>query len=423
MSRAINKLTALKVKNIKYSETDSNKHADGGGMYLLADKNDSKYWRMDYRRPVTGKRNTLALGVYPEVSLELARKRRDEARIKLAEGIDPAVAQQTQAEKALESSKNTFKIVASEWLAKRVIEKKDDVETLRRLTHDVYPVIGHRPIADITAQEILKDVLQPMLKREVYDSTQRVLRLCGQVLRYAVVTERAAFDPTQSLRGALPSPAGEHFPAITDDPKQLGQLLLAMDQYHGTVITRYALKLVPYLFLRPSGIQNAEWTEFLFEENLMSIPKERMKKREDLLTPLPHQAVSLLKELHSITGRGKYLFPHRSDPSKTISENTLNKALAAKGYKGIQTIHGFRATARTMIDEKLRIREDFVNHQLAHKVKDPTGRSYNRTKYLDDRREMMQIWADYLDTLKAVVESGVDTYIPKFSEFSYENGD
>ncbi len=412
MSRAINKLTALKVKNIKYSETDSNKHADGGGMYLLADKNNSKYWRMDYRRPITGKRNTLALGVYPEVSLELARKRREEARTKLAEGMDPAVAQQTHADKAKESSKNTFLIVASEWLAKRVIEQKDDVETLRRLKHDVYPVLGHRPIADITAPEILNNVLKPMSDRGVNDSAQRVLRLCGQVIRYAIVTNRAIHDPTQSLRGALPTPVHESFPAITDDPQLLGQLLVSMDHHRGSIITQLALQLDPFLFLRPSGIQNAEWTEFSFENDVMIIPRERMKKREDHIVALPRQAVTLLKQLHGITGRGKYLFPHRSDPSKTISENTLNKALAAKGYKGIQTIHGFRATARTMLDEVLKTRVDFVNHQLSHKVFDPTGRSYNRTKFLDERRVMMQKWADYLDSLKA---SAVET-VPEKGE-------
>lgn len=402
-SRDDMKLKDTFVRNTKHSGKPSgDKHSDGDGMYLLITA-AGKYWRMDYR--YLGKRKTLALGVYPAVSLAKARERRDEARMGLADGIDPMqtkrVDKQTQAAAAV----NTFEAVALEWLTKTKSGRKQSTQTKieRWLKHDVFPYIGQMPISIIGPRDVLAG-LRKMEVRGALDSVHRVKQICGQVFRYAVAAGSAERDVTQDLKGALAKPKQGNFAAITD-PKPFGALLRSIQDYAGHPCTVAALKLSPMLFVRPGELRYAEWDELDLDGQEWRIPAHKMKLEIAHIVPLSSQAVEIFRGLYDLTGHGKYVFPSLRTGERPMSENTINGALRGMGYdKDTHTAHGFRASARTILDEVLNERVDLIEHQLSHQVKDANGRAYNRTAHLPARREMMQRWSDYLDRLRVGAE-------------------
>jgi integrase len=357
-----------------------------------------KLWRWKYR--INGKEKRLAIGIYPDTGLADARDKRDAARKLLAAGIDPG--EHRKAEKAAgeERAANSFEVVAREWLGKQTWVGHYRVKVEAWMANDVYPYIGGRPVAELAAPEFLR-VGRRMEERGAIESAHRILQTCGQVMRYAIATGRADRNPVADLKGAIASPAERHHAAITD-PAVLGGLLRAIEGYTGDVTTRAALKLSALLFVRPGELRHAEWSEIDLDAGEWNIPAGKMKMRQPHLVPLCEQAVAILRELQPLTGRGQYVFPGGRSPRRPMSNNAINAALRRMGYgTDAMTAHGFRATARTILDEVLGYRPDFIEHQLAHAVKDPNGRAYNRTAHLPERRKMMQGWADYLDALRA----------------------
>ncbi len=372
---------------------------DTDGLFLLVSPAGGKWWRFKYR--FGGKEKLLSLGTYPEVGLSQARERRDAARKQVADDIDPS-----QARKALKAAKvqdeNTFEVVAREWHSKftPTWTSGHAAMILRRLELNVFPWIGARPIIDIKAPELLM-ALRRIESRGALETAHRVKIICGQVFRYAVATGRAERDPAADLRGALPPVKPKHFSAITD-PEKVAGLLRAIDGYQGSFVTKCALRLAPLLFVRPGELRQAEWTEIDIDAAEWNIPAEKIKTRLPHLVPLARQAVEILRELYPLTGTGRYVFPSPRTSQRPMSNNGVLSALRRMGFeKDEMTGHGFRAMARTILDEVLQVRPDFIEHQLAHAVRDPLGRSYNRTAHLEERRKMMQTWADYLDGLKA----------------------
>lgn len=384
-------------KNAKPKEKPY-KLADEKGMFLLVNYNGSKYFRLKYR--FGGIEKTLALGVYPETSLKSAREKRDQARELLANGIDPSENRKAIKSARAESSANSFEVIAREWGAKKVetwAEKNN--RSKRMLERNVFPWLGSKPISDILPKDIL-DCLRRVEDRGTIETAHRTLQICGQVFRYAVATGRTERDITPDLRGALPSAKGEHFAAITE-PKLVAELLRAIDSYQGSFPAVCALKLAPLVFVRPGELRAAEWQHIDIETKEWRYFVSKTEVQH--IVPLSTQAQKLLQELKPLTGHGRFVFPSERNPrgDRCMSENTLNAALKRLGYgKDIMTAHGFRAMARTILDEVLGFRPDFIEHQLAHAVKDPNGRAYNRTAHLPERRKMMQEWADYLDALK-----------------------
>ena len=372
------------------------KLADERGMFLLVQPTGGKWWRLKYR--IDGREKSLSLGVYPDVPLKLARRRRDEARARLADGIDPS------AERAARRRQraDTFEAVAREWYGTKspTWAPSHAKSVLSRLENWCFPWIGKSPIAGLSAVDVL-GVLRRVEERGAIETAHRVRNYCSQVLRYAVVTGRAERDVAADLKGALRSPVKHHHAAITN-PIKLGALLRAIEAFDGTYPVRYALAITPYVFVRPGELRRMEWKEIDWSAGLWAIPATKMKMRSDHMVPLARQVLSILRDLEPLTGTGQFVFPSNRSRSKPMSENTVTAALRRLGYsKEEVTAHGFRATARTLLDEVLGERPDFIEHQLAHAVRDPNGRAYNRTAHLDERRRMMQVWADYLDGLRA----------------------
>lgn len=388
------------VRQVKHSgKAAGDKHTDGGGMYLLV-KAAGKYWRMDYT--YAGKRKTLALGVYPAVSLAKARQRRDRARELLANGVDPSVAKSEEKRAQIAEAANTFEVVARDWLAKTAAKRAEITQTkvTAWLEKDVLPFIGKMPITAIGPRDVLEKVVRKLEARGAIDTAHRIKQLCGQVFRFAVVSGLADRDVTADLSEALAAKTEKHFPAITE-PKKVGELMRSIHAYAGHPGTVAALKLAPLVFVRPGELRTAEWAEIDLDAAEWRIPGSKMKMGTDHIVPLSTQAVEILRGLHPITGHGRYLFPSLRTGERPMSENTINAALRGMGYsQEVHTAHGFRAMARTIMDEVLGERVDFIEHQLSHAVKDANGRAYNRTAHLPARREMMQRWADYLDKLR-----------------------
>ncbi len=394
-------LTDTKVRNAK-PKSKQIKLFDGNGLFILVSPTGGKWWRFKYR--FGGKEKLLSLGTYPEVSLAQARERRDAARKQLANGIDPS-----QARKAIKASRakdeNTFEVVAREWHSKYTPSWTPGHAKmiLRRLELNIFPWLGGRPIADIKAPELLM-ALRRIESRGAVESAHRVKIICGQVFRYAVATGRAERDPSADLRGALPPARSKHLAAITD-PEKVAGLLRAIDGYQGSFVTRCALRLAPLLFVRPGELHHMEWSEIDLDAAEWNIPAGKMKTRLSHLVPLARQAVEILREIQPLTGAGRYVFPSPRTAERPMSNNAILSALRRMGFdKDEMTGHGFRAMARTILDEVLQVPPHLIEHQLAHKVRDPLGRAYNRTKHLPERRKMMQTWADYLDGLKAGVK-------------------
>lgn len=390
-------LTDTFVKQVKPVKPSGDKYADGDGMYLLV-KPVGKYWRMDYR--YLGKRKTLALGIYPEVPLAKARKRREKARELLADGIDPGQAKQKEKQARINAAAHTFEVVARTWLKKTSANRAASTQekVTNWLEKNVIPFIGNKPISEIRSRDVLMAV-QKMEARGAIDSAHRVKQICGQVFRYAVATGIAERDVTSDLKGALATVPKGNYAAITE-PKLVGNLMRSIHEYAGHPYATTALKLAPLVFVRPGELRSAEWVEIDLDAAEWRIPSRKMKMGVDHIVPLSRQAVEMLRTIHALTGHGKYVFPSIRTDERCMSENTLNAALRSMGYsKEVMTAHGFRAMARTILDEILDERVDFIEHQLAHMVKDPNGRAYNRTAHLPARHAMMQRWADYLDRL------------------------
>jgi integrase len=376
------------------------KLADAGGLYILVTPKGGRWWRLDYRRH--GKRKTISMGTYPEVSLKDARERRDEARKQIANGLDPSERRRTAKALAQQQDADSFEAVAREWMAKKGQHwvESHRSKVLLRLSNDVFHWIGRTPISDIKAGDLLA-VLRRVENRGAVDSARRILQNCSQVFSYAMATDRIEYDPCPALRPALQPVKGHHFAAMTD-PSKIGGLLRMIDDYQGSLLTRSALKLNPLVFVRPIELRSAEWCEIDLGKRLWSMPGSKMKTGLPHMVPLSKQAVAILEELHPVTGDGKYVFPSARGASRPMSNNTVLGALRRMGVpKDEMTGHGFRAMARTLIAEELRYPRELVEHQLAHRMLEPTGRAYNRTTFLEDRRDMMQAWADYLDKLKA----------------------
>lgn len=389
------RLSATQVSKAKPCEKQY-KLTDGAGMYLLVRPDGSKYWRMDYR--FQGRRKTLALGVYPEVPLKRAREKRDEARQQLADGIDPSHVK--KAAKRAASGADSFEAVTHEWHAKykATWAESHSKRILRRLERDIFPWIGRRSIADIRAPELL-DVLRRIERRGAVETAHRAKQNCGQVFRYAIATGRADRDPSADLRGALPPPKSRNFASVKD-PGQVGALLRAIDGYEGSLVTRCALQLLPLVFVRPGELRHAEWGEFALVDAEWRIPAEKMKSRQPHIVPLSSQALAILHELQPLTGRSHYVFPGVRSAKRPMSENTVNAALRRLGYAGDEmTGHGFRSMASTLLNEQGWNR-DAIERQLAHAERDGVRAAYNYAEYLPVRRQMMQAWADYLDSLK-----------------------
>lgn len=371
---------------------------DGGGMYLEISPSGGKWWRLKYRH--MGKEKRLSLGVYPDVSLKAARERRDEARKLLTDGIDPSENRKAIRSTNVERAGNSFEVVAREWYEKYspnwATNHADRI--LRRLEKNVFPWLGGRPIADIKAPELLT-TMRRMENRDVLETAHRTLGTCGQVFRYAVVTGRAERDPTGDLRGALPPVKGQHFAAVTE-PKKVGQLLRALDSYQGSIIVQCALRLAPLVFVRPGELRAAKWGDIDLDAAEWRYTVN--KTETEHIVPLAKQAVAILRSIQTVTGGGDYVFPSGRSRKRPMSDNAILAAMRRMGIaKEEMSGHGFRAMARTIMDEVLGIRPDLIEHQLAHAVRDPNGRAYNRTAHLPERRKMMQQWANYLDGLKA----------------------
>ena len=373
---------------------------DGGGLYLLVTSNGGTRWRLKYRHD--GKEKLLALGVYPDVSLKEARRRREEAREQLAMGIDPG-AQKKAIKAAIKTeSTSSFEVVAREWFDKFKDSWVDHhgKKIFARLEKDIFPLIGGKAIGSVTAPELL-DVLRRIEARGAIETAHRTLQNCGQIFRYAIATGRAERDPAADLRDALSPVNATNFASITES-KEIGALLRDIDAYTGNLIVRAALRMAPYVFVRPGELRRAEWSEFNMEDAEWRIPASRMKMKEKHIVPLSRQVVSILEDLRQYTGHTRYLFPSMRAESAPISDMTLLGGLRRMGYdKDTMTVHGFRSMASTLLNEQ-GYNRDWIERQLAHGERNTVRASYNFAQYLPERRKMMQEWSDYLDGLRGV---------------------
>ena len=394
-------LSDTTIRTAKPSEK-TQKLFDGGGLYLEVAPTGGKWWRLKYR--FGGKEKRISLGVYPDVSLKEARERRDSARKLLANDIDPGENRKVQKSAKVERAANSFEVIAREWYSKNreswAVSHADKI--IARLENDVFPWLGGKAIAEITAPDVLS-VLRRIEGRGTIDTAHRAKSNISQVMRYAIATGKAERDPCPDLRGALPPLRHDNFASITE-PAKVAELLRAMDAFSGTFVVKSALLLSPLVFVRPGELRKALWVDVDLDKAEWSFPASKVKKTEaprKHLVSLATQAVAILKELHALTGHGKNVFPGR-DPKKCMSEAAVNAALRRMGYdtKTEITGHGFRAMARTILHEELHVKPEVIEHQLAHKVPDALGTAYNRTKFLKERKAMMQLWADYLDKLK-----------------------
>ncbi|MGO3741191.1 tyrosine-type recombinase/integrase [Kerstersia sp.] len=373
------------------------KLTDGDGLYLLVNQT-GKYWRMDYR--YGGKRKTLAIGVYPTVGLADARERCQDARKLLASGIDPSEQKKADKRASLLAASNSFESVALAWIAERQSQVSPSTHdhTLARMQNDVFPWLGKRPITEIDAPEILT-ILKRMDARGVRFSAHKTRSEISRVFRFGIKEGYCKSDPARDLVGAIPQAKQQHFASITD-PAKVGEMLRAFEGFSGTFPVLCALRLAPMLFVRPGELRTAVWADIDLERAEW---RYRVTKTDtDHLVPLARQAVAVLRDLHTLTGAGRYLFPGGRTPTRPMSGAAINAALRRMGYDTRTEItgHGFRAMARTILHEELGQKPEVIEHQLAHKVPDALGTAYNRTKFIKERRAMMQVWADYLDALR-----------------------
>jgi len=390
-------LTDAKCKNATSKDLTIRKLADSGGLYLWVYADGRKYWRLRYW--LVGSEKSLSLGVYPEISLKQARKRRDDERSRLGNNLDPSIERRAAKARRTLAAGNSFEAVAREWHTKQVKNwvpgHADDV--LRRLEMNAFPALGRRPISAIDAPELLA-AMRPMEDRGAHDLAHRVLQVCGQVFRYGIATGRCSRNLTADLRGALTPHKKKHQAAVR--PEEFPNLLRAIAGYEqiGDRQTRLALELLTLTFTRTNELIGATWAEFDTEAGIWAVPAERMKMKAEHLVPLAKPALAILEELKALGGGSRFVFPGRNR-DKPISNNTLLFALYRLGYKGKMTGHGFRAVASTMLNE-MGFRADVIERQLAHSEQDEVRGAYNRAEYLPERRKMMLAWAKHVEALR-----------------------
>lgn len=396
----MHKLTALAVKNAQPKDKPY-KIADGGGLFLVVESDGRKWWRLRYY--FNRKERAMSLGTFPKTSLAEARKKRDRVARQVEDHVDPIVEKKNRRERA-----PTLATVALEWLAKQSWESNYKDKVQGRLQRHILPQLGHRPMADITPPELLK-ALQRIEEAGTIETARRCKQHVSRVYRYARAAGITQSNPADGLEEAMVAkPRAKHFAAVTDT-RELGGVLRAM---HGldraTPQVQGALKLLPLLLLRPGELVSMEW-EHWKDRGYWEIPEEKMKMRQPHVVPLARQAVAVLDEIRPWAGNSKYVFPSARTKDRHMTVEALTAALRRIGFAGNEvTAHGFRATARTLLDEKLKFRPDYIEHQLAHQVRDPNGRAYNRTAHLEERTRKMQEWADYLDKLREPVH-GADS--------------
>jgi integrase len=371
---------------------------DGGGLYLEITPNGQRYWRLKYR--IYEKEKRIALGIYPNVSLAEAREKREEQKKLIKDGFDPAFIRDEKKRLVAFQAEQTFELVTREWykIWSGQWSKRYASDKLYRLERNIFPEIGHIPITKLKAPDVVA-CLRKIEDRSAHDMAKRALQTIAQVMRYAVQTGRIERSFVPDLRGALIGRKSTPFAAIT--PDEIPELLKAIEASNEKLFrqTTLCIKLMMLTFVRTRELTEAPWNEFNFEKAEWVIPAERMKMRKAHVVPLSRQALEILNELKTISGKRTYVFPHISNPRKTMSNNTILTALKFMGYKGRMTGHGFRALAMTTIKEKLDYRHEIIDRQLAHLPKSSVDRAYDRAQFLPERREMMQKWADYLDGL------------------------
>ena len=400
MARLIKPLTAVQVQNAKPKDS-MYKMFDGGGLFLQVNPSGGKYWKMKYRK-ADGKEGLLTFGGYPEISLEQARRMRDEARAQRASGLDPGIVRQEEKAERRTRASNTFEAVSREWMEVHATKVKAQTLHIYRvlLEKSVFPLIGKRPIAEMKAPDFLALLRRLEEQKQLY-SVKRISIVCGMIMRFAVAAEKAEADPTPALRGSLKAHKTKHLAAMTD-PKQVGRLLRTIDAYPGSFVVSTALKIAPYVFVRPGELQHARWEDIDFDACEWRYTTS--KTNTPHIVPLVPQVMKLLQELYAFTGNGEWVFPSQRQKGGPMGKTSMLAALRSMGIRDEEmTPHGFRAMARTLLDEVLGERYELIEHQLAHMVRDPNGRAYNRTVHLAERRRMMERWAQYLDELRADV--------------------
>lgn len=389
-------LTDTKVRAAKAADKQQ-KLYDERGLFLIVTTTGSKYWRFKYR--FNQKEKMLSIGTYPDISLSEARDRREEARKRLSQGIDPSEYKKVMKTVAIERQANSFEVIAREWIMKKMPTWKEShsCTVIRRLERDIFPWLGDKPITEITPHVLLK-VLRQVEERGTVETARRILSYCAQIFYYAVSSNYVERNPALDLKGALPPTKKKHFAAPTE-PEAFAGLLKVIEGYQGNIIVRCALRLTPHVFVRPGELRSAKWADIDF--NKAEWRYTVSKTDTPHIVPLSRQSIDILKEIQPVTEDGPYVFPCARTPQRPMSENAILGALRRLGItKEEATGHGFRATARTLLEEVLGFRIEVIEHQLAHAVRDPNGRAYNRTKLLDERKRMMQEWSDYVDSLK-----------------------
>jgi integrase len=374
------------------------KLSDGGGMHLLVRVNGAKYWRLSYR--YAGKQKTISLGVYPQTSLKTAREGRDEAKKLLADNIDPSLHRKHKAQEIRQSANNSFEVIALEWFAKQEASwaKNHASKVIRRLELYIFPQIGKVAIDAIKPTDVLRAIKQ-IENKGIIETAHRTLGHCAQVFRYAVSAGVVESNPTADLHYALrPKPDIQHMASQTE-PKKVAELLRAIHGYEGSMIVQAALKFAPLVFVRPGELRQARWKDIDLDAAQWRF--KASKTNIDHIVPLSRQALEVLRDIQPLTGQGTYVFPSLNSPDRAMSDNAVLSAFRRMGIEKTEMSgHGFRAMARTLLDEELGFRPDWIEHQLAHAVRDPNGRAYNRTSFVKERTEMMQTWADYIDGLR-----------------------
>ena len=418
-SKAINKLSAKAIKDAECDDTKIKKLSDGSGLYLILHPNGSKYWQFDYRRPTTQKQNSIRLGVYSSpydtdaqsISLKDARVKRDETRALIRQGVDPAAAREEKKRADKKVYENTLQPLAMQWLKLREHEQKDDAENIRRLNRDVFPKIGHMPLLHITTDIIEREVMQPFIDRGAIVSAQRIKSNLNMIFELARRKKLVKENPVKDV--VLPQAITGNFAAIIE-PEKIPPLLQAIWSYTATrpralFATEALAKMAVWCFLRPSELRTLKWSNYDRQSNTIKLMSSKLVKSKNSIPQyvlynhiiaLPTQAIKLLDELHQVTGHSEYLFQTNRKPNTPLSDGTFTAALNYMGFRGQQTPHGLRATARTMLREQLHISTEYIEKQLGHKTKDPNGTAYDRTMFLEQRGDMMQKWADYIESLR-----------------------
>jgi integrase len=397
MARLVKPLTATQITNAK-PKTAPYKLFDGGGLYLQVTPAGGKHWKMKYIKE-SGKEGLLSFGSFPELSLEQARRMRDEARSQKAAGLDPGTVKRQAKEEKQSQAKNTFRAITNSWLElERSKITSNSIRTYEVII-DKYllPPLGDIPIKHIRPADFL-ETIRKIEEKGIFATSRRASHICSKVMRYAIALGIVEIDPIPSIRDLLKPYRKKHFSAVLD-PASLGNLLKVIDGYGGTVIVKSALKIMPYIFVRTNELRHAKWADINFETNEWRYTVSKTKTPH--IVPLAPQVIDILKELHQLTGGGELVFPSLYGKKKPISQSTMITALRAMDIPNEEmTIHGFRATARTLLEEVLGERYDIIEQQLAHSVRDPNGRAYNRTTHLTERKLMMEKWANYLDGLR-----------------------